>query len=137
IDLAIGMGRYQDFGFEWRTPEKGHHEMLAMPHRDDDGDLRCDVLVEIGWLQHQLAGLAHQSQILGNGNSCRITDPARAKELVQGEHAASATSLDLVLTVASGKRARHSIAAWSYVATAGRDLQSTRCIRSGPTTAKV
>ena len=88
---------------------KGHHEMLAVPHRNDDGDFRCDVLVEIRWLQHQLAALAHQSQILSNGNSCRVTDPARLKELAQGEHAGSATSLDPVLTVASGKRAPHSI----------------------------
>ena len=72
--------------------------MLAMPHDNDDGHLRCDVLVEIGWLQHQLAGLAHQSQILSNSNSCRVTDPARPKELVKGAHTVSATSLDLVLT---------------------------------------
>ena len=48
IHLAVAMARDQRLGGQVRPFDEGRHEMLSVPHGENDGEVGNDALVDVG-----------------------------------------------------------------------------------------
>jgi hypothetical protein len=75
VDLAVGMTRDQDLERKSSAQER-QHEMLTMPHRQNERLLVLMEPMRIRRLHREAAGHPHKTQIFGRCDADCLLDPA-------------------------------------------------------------
>jgi len=77
IDLAVAMTRDQNLGGILLEFQERHHEMLAVPERDDNRHVRLDVLVDIRRIEGEAVCPPYKPQKFGRSDARSTLHPAR------------------------------------------------------------
>ena len=86
VHLAVAMTRDQDFHLVLGPAEERQHEVMPVPHRDDDRPILTDPLVDIRRLDDKTIGSEHQAEVFGRQHSHRLLKRKRVHQPLQQIH---------------------------------------------------
>jgi hypothetical protein len=74
--------------------EERHHEMLAVPHRDDRRQIRAHPRVNVRRFDAELAGVPDQAQIFGGRHADRALHPWKIHQTPERHQSAAGVSFE-------------------------------------------
>ncbi len=83
VDLAVPVAGDHHGDLVLGALEERRHQMLAVPHRDDDGLQAVDPLLRVSGLDDEAVRAANERQVAGHGAARAPEDRPRAEELLQ------------------------------------------------------
>jgi len=91
IDRAVAMARNQALSSPLLVLEERRHEMLTVPHCENDWHFRADAVIDIRWIDTERTRLTHQPQVFGCGNTNALLHPRKVGDMPERNHELPAT----------------------------------------------